>query len=990
MLSYNEILRELSENKASFINEPKKLASTRLLENLEELIEQPALQFSFALRTQRDDKLYLDSLSKRISTATMDLPEENCQLIDALIAYVDDHVHFRGQSWYIDRMRALGYDANPGGCCYGLTQMSMQAFLANDLNTFLARLKEINSISLSDFRNDFSDLKEKQQKLRIAGNVQSADKINQLIVDIKAFFEGILLTQSPAKFKDFFSIDDQTNLQNAKKTMPLTLSIELEQPQKKPYNIASVTGTYCKAELIEYLNTLKDTFNHYPFSLNFTGEYSASCLHEINLNYDGENKQWLLVDSNDLPLQILTDTAQVANALLNAYEQRTKIVMATEIYAQSEHAISMLDAFEKLNTNESWIKLHDITKVQAPQFFLALSLDFVDEQWIKRVLDANPTLINQGVFNTNPLRMAVQNGQIKIVKLLIEHGADVHQENLLALAMNMGNKEIVNYLLEQGVKPTLSLLTINFADYSFEAVISLLIEKGGMTVQSILGQVVGYGYLNHLLSNGMLDDKSRDEIKAIFRKPYGIKNPDFLLWLQKNYINDYDYSYNTGNRFEIYIFDKKMLFNALRNRDKRMASFLLQKFSYPLGVIVKDIQSLPDRDMAIPLVEKWVTEALLKEQRYEPLLKDVSVYRLVPLVADAFIDAIYDQDISILSYIKPDRGIDTDFVRNIVQGILYKVKETELTEKQKRFKKEFFKITESSQSNQDKTPFNLREAIEKGDLELVHFLINTHDGDDEIDLNQDNLLAFAINKGNSKIVNYLITCGAKLTVSLLKEVRFNDSNVDEVITLLFEKENMTLETIIGQAYSDGNTQLLELILGNKSKGDLERIFEKACNANNYKCLECLHKHSNFTPTQQRLVDACSNRDATLVRFLIEQCGCNPSESLLKCLPDPMVKFLLEKKIYNTLTELKQSGNELLDKVNIDPLIDLIIDTLIEEINDNSQQLVDESRIKQIIQNHLNEAVDDTFVSEKNQDFKRKLTSIIKNNIVNEGPSNTPQ
>lgn len=42
-----------------------------------------------------------------------------------------------GQSWFIEKMHALGYDkASREGQCFVVASMAMQAFLANDLPTF--------------------------------------------------------------------------------------------------------------------------------------------------------------------------------------------------------------------------------------------------------------------------------------------------------------------------------------------------------------------------------------------------------------------------------------------------------------------------------------------------------------------------------------------------------------------------------------------------------------------------------------------------------------------------------------------------------------------------------------------------------------------------------------------------------------------------------------------------------------------------------------
>ncbi len=120
-------------------------------------------------------------------------------------------------------MKAAGYTLEHPGFCHGISCMAMQAFFVDsDMDKFIKRLNLIESIPIEDFKNDFPTFREKLVK-----EGKTPDEINQIILDIRAFFDGVALNQAPRHYKDWFENPDNLSSQNAVQSMPLTSSIEL-------------------------------------------------------------------------------------------------------------------------------------------------------------------------------------------------------------------------------------------------------------------------------------------------------------------------------------------------------------------------------------------------------------------------------------------------------------------------------------------------------------------------------------------------------------------------------------------------------------------------------------------------------------------------------------------------------------------------------------------------------------------------------------------
>lgn len=228
------------------------------------------------------------------------------------------------QGWYIRRMKAVGYKINPGGMCFGMTHMAIQAFLADDMKTFNQRLQIIKNMPIDDFENDYAKLRARQEQFISENKTLDADKICANIIDISAFFDGVALYQDSEKL-----FTDNIKSQDALKIMPVLRPVRLDKKGKEPVMIESIFGNYDKADLITYISTLQNHLNKYSFSLHLSASRHAASLH-----FNHKTKQWLFIDPNKLPGVEYDDSALLAEALLSAYwEDGTQgFIMRTNIY----------------------------------------------------------------------------------------------------------------------------------------------------------------------------------------------------------------------------------------------------------------------------------------------------------------------------------------------------------------------------------------------------------------------------------------------------------------------------------------------------------------------------------------------------------------------------------------------------------------------------------------------------------------------------------
>ena len=437
-----------------------------------------------------------------------------------------------GQNLVIKRMLAAGYKTTDQGHCFGLAHMAMQAFLAEDIDTFNKRFDVLSETPMNDFQNDFANLRKKREELIQQGNTVEAKKINEKIIDMQAFFDGVILYQETREHRHLFERPNRIRNQDAAETMPITLPIALDSEETMPDLINCNRGAYNKRELAQYIDLIKTQLGSNSFSL-----YLSCNNHGINLNYDAKKKRWLLIDPNVLPGREYADSSSLADELIDRFSFHGTVdglVMETSIYTNNKNATSMRDQFKSMEKSKEWIELHAPSKINKKYGDIS-QVTYAAARWDSSWIQQNIAFIDF-------------------------YGL---QDSLL-FACVIGSLDLVNRLIEKGVKPTQEILQLAYYHNQHELVRVLIkvvaptekIIQDALTADNGLAWDLTRARLKHAFTNGhddVVNELCRDTKEIYFiqelffqacnRDPLDLDRVKFSIELLIQNIKNFDKEY---------------------------------------------------------------------------------------------------------------------------------------------------------------------------------------------------------------------------------------------------------------------------------------------------------------------------------------------------------------------------------------------------------------------------------------------------------------
>ncbi len=188
------------------------------------------------------------------------------------------------------------------------------------------------------------------------GRHEEATILNNQIIEMTAFFDTLALNQSPAEYSFLFEDGEEVFVQNRERTLPITVPINLDNNTNRPALVRYYSGTYSKGELIAYLSSLKSHLGSTSFSLQLSTKR-----HAINLNYDSQTEQWLLIDPNHLPGKSIAQTSLVVEELLADYAGIEGLVLKTKIYTINSCKEMIARQCLAMENTSIWKALHALT-----------------------------------------------------------------------------------------------------------------------------------------------------------------------------------------------------------------------------------------------------------------------------------------------------------------------------------------------------------------------------------------------------------------------------------------------------------------------------------------------------------------------------------------------------------------------------------------------------------------------------------------------------
>jgi len=394
------------------------------------------------------------------------------------------------------------------GVCYGFSSTYLLARLANDLTTFTKRLNLILSYQeknkLNELHEKINKLKEeiKNKKAPYIANKEELD-----LLEVQAFFETIALQQRPDFFSKIYNRPAYQNFhKNSQLFLPKKLDVNQERkdkskPQLQHASACALTIFELEIYFIELAKILdKSEENHFHALLN-SGE------HAMAISYDKRNQQWELMDINylnqDKYIQKF-DAKGLAQAIFKSFRDDPNndysVFAIGFVSLQKNTKLSeRLTAFNRQYLGQKYSKRAN----SRGETQLSLAVNYNHTKVVKRLIDAGADVNKTNKFGASQLFIAVYEGNFKMVEALLSKGANISEnwkewpflknpktiehEKIVALfnkamllyqACSEGNTATFNDLLEQGVG-------FNFS-YKGKPLLYVAAEKGNTDIVNVL------------------------------------------------------------------------------------------------------------------------------------------------------------------------------------------------------------------------------------------------------------------------------------------------------------------------------------------------------------------------------------------------------------------------------------------------------------------------------------------------------------------------
>lgn len=436
----------------------------------------------------------------------------------------------------ITRMQQLDYPANSKGVCYGIAHMATQAILAEDLKNFNDRLKIIDQYSPAELAIKIKEERKKQtilinkarseisntfeiKKEFKAGDLKEDKKNNENkeelkktvlpklkriqdmltpeekhLLEIPAFFDGVQLISASHQYFELF--DEKTiTFQDSEKSFPFVLSKKLveEGGIKEIMSFSGVYSIYNELELFFslLLNELKSEPEYkLPFSIVI-----KNSIHAVTVSYDFEKKNWIFIDSNQLPVQFLQTTDELCKKIAKGFFCIKMTVFSSAFFSKTIHSELLKSKLENLKDRYHWQEIHTVTAIKAKfrDFFGVSWLECAVRQ--RQINIINELLCTQSCADvTDALYIAAQEGNYKIVDILSKCISEskipdkkTEFHNIVVAAAG-GHVDLVNTFLKQEVEyKHLNTALTNACIFKHTLIVKALLEKNADPNYAVLG-----------------------------------------------------------------------------------------------------------------------------------------------------------------------------------------------------------------------------------------------------------------------------------------------------------------------------------------------------------------------------------------------------------------------------------------------------------------------------------------------------------------------
>ncbi len=276
-------------------------------------------------------------------------------------------------------------------------------------------------------------------------------------MEIPYLFEEVDAYHIATSYFEFYPKGFFVEMQNFLQGLPLFASMTLD-----PENIAQadcINGIYTKRELEFYFTSLSDAFKTYPGKIAFQlGNFH----HFIALFPSPKGTiEWHLFNPDHMPV-CKVSSKELAKYVLSSFCSEQVVFIHLEIYVNRKDLNIAKECIQQWKSHPSWQAMQTITpqKAQMVDEFKCSFLQFAviyNELLLSKILlemKADPDYADEK--GNTALRIAAQNGNVELIKLLQSHGASLEPttdqgDTPLHIAAQVGQLEAVRYLLKEKV-----------------------------------------------------------------------------------------------------------------------------------------------------------------------------------------------------------------------------------------------------------------------------------------------------------------------------------------------------------------------------------------------------------------------------------------------------------------------------------------------------------------------------------------------------------
>lgn len=369
----------------------------------------------------------------------------------------------------------LGSDKKPvyaEGVCYGFTAVYLNAFFLGEEDRFYRRLDLLSGYHDSPKRliQDIEAVRQKLKKVenRKAIDVSHLEPREQILLEIPAFFESILLQQNPCLFPKAFPSEsqlEQNYLAHHAMTSPKKMT-------SVPTRLHRTVKAETQNEIQAYFDKLSEVLMNCPQKVKL---HARSDRHIMPLNFNKEKNCWAFYDINILGQPgIMNRPRLIPRNSIGAFICRGLPSTGKDYEGarKSPYTVFCLSFIgEKSKDDLEQEKLND----ELEQALKALDTEVKEDCYYQRV----------NTRQTSLLSICAYNGDIEGIRTCLEKGCDLHQENMngstaLNFASHSGSHEVVEMLIAAGAN-------INHQDDWGVAIIFQAIQhQDGVLVSSLI------------------------------------------------------------------------------------------------------------------------------------------------------------------------------------------------------------------------------------------------------------------------------------------------------------------------------------------------------------------------------------------------------------------------------------------------------------------------------------------------------------------------